>query len=72
MKLLRMISDNIKTSLTDLGVNVLSNEEQIIEHNGEKIRIIGIEDPLNGVSVNEALSQFEQNDLFTLSAFPST
>lgn len=58
--------ENIKNSLTELGVNVLSNEEQIIEHNGEDIRIIGIEDPLNGILVNEALSQFEDNDLFTL------
>jgi len=59
-------TENIKNSLTELGVNVLSNEEQIIEHKGEDIRIIGIEDPLNGVLVNEALSQFEVNDLFTL------
>ncbi|QUG39948.1 metallophosphoesterase [Psychrobacillus sp. INOP01] len=59
-------TENIKNSLTELGVNVLSNEEQIIEHNGEQIRIIGIEDPLNGILVNEALSQFEDNDLFTL------
>ncbi|MCZ8535080.1 metallophosphoesterase [Psychrobacillus psychrodurans] len=58
--------ENIKNSLTELGVNVLSNEEQIIEHKGEDIRIIGIEDPLNGILVNEALSQFEENDLFTL------
>ncbi|MFJ7825742.1 metallophosphoesterase [Psychrobacillus sp. NPDC096623] len=58
--------DNIKTSLIDLGVKVLSNEEQIIEHNGDEIRIIGIEDPLNGISVNEALREFEENDLFTL------
>ena len=59
-------TENIKNSLTELGVNVLSNEEQIIELNGEQIRIIGIEDPLNGILVNEALSQFENNDLFTL------
>lgn len=58
--------ENIKNSLTELGVNVLSNEEQIIEHKGEDIRIIGIEDPLNGILVNEALSQFEESDLFTL------
>lgn len=58
--------DNIKSSLIDLGIKVLSNEEQIIEHNGDSIRIIGIEDPLNGIPINEALRQFEQNDLFTL------
>ena len=59
-------ADNIKTSLMDLGVKVLSNEEQTIEYKGEKIRIIGIEDPLNGILVSEALRQFEDNDLFTL------
>lgn len=58
--------ENIKNSLSDLGVNVLSNEQQIIEYNGEDIRIIGIEDPLNGILVKEALSQFEDSDLFTL------
>lgn len=58
--------ENIKSSLTELGVNVLSNEEKIIEYNGEDIRIIGIEDPLNGITVNEALSQFAEKDLFTL------
>lgn len=58
--------ENIKNSLSDLGVNVLSNEQQIIEYNGEDIRIIGIEDPLNGILVKEALSQLEDSDLFTL------
>lgn len=58
--------ENIKNSLSDLGVHVLSNEQEIIEYNGEDIRIIGIEDPLNGVLVKEALSQFEGNNLFTL------
>lgn len=58
--------ENIKTSLSDLGVNVLTNEEQTIENNGEQIRIIGIEDPLNGVLVSEALSNFEDSELFTL------
>lgn len=58
--------DHIKTALSDLGVNVLSNEEQWIEREGEQIRIIGIEDPLNGLSVEEALSSFDQTDAFTM------
>jgi predicted MPP superfamily phosphohydrolase len=58
--------DHIKKSLTDLGVIVLSNEEQWIEKDGEKLRVIGIEDPLNGVSVADALSSFEQSEDFTL------
>lgn len=58
--------DYIKNSLIDLGVIVLSNEEKSIEKDGEKIRVIGIEDPLNGVSVADALSSFEQTEDFTL------
>ncbi|ALC87061.1 phosphoesterase [Bacillus sp. FJAT-22090] len=58
--------ENIKTSLTELGVNVLTNEEETIEKDGEQVRIIGIEDPLNGVLVKEALSKFKQSDTFTL------
>jgi len=58
--------DHIKKLLTDLGVIVLSNEEQWIEKDGERLRVIGIEDPLNGVSVADALSSFEQSEDFTL------
>ncbi|WP_313894333.1 metallophosphoesterase [Psychrobacillus sp.] len=57
---------HIKTSLSELGVIVLSNEETVVEKEGESIRIIGIEDPLAGVPVAEALSIFEQQDNFTL------
>lgn len=58
--------DRIKTALADLGVIVLSNEERTIEKDGEQLRIIGIEDPLNGVSVGDALSKFEEIDVYTL------
>ena len=58
--------DHIKASLTDLGVKVLSNEEKIIEKDGEQLRIIGIEDPLNGVSVGDSLSKFDKMDAYTL------
>lgn len=58
--------DHIKASLSDLGVIVLSNEEKTIEKDGEKLRIIGIDDPLNGVSVGDVLSQFEKTVDYTL------
>ncbi|TQR17318.1 metallophosphoesterase [Psychrobacillus vulpis] len=58
--------DHIKTALSELGVTVLSNEEQVIEKDGERIHIIGIEDPLNGVSVSDALINFDKTDDFTL------
>ncbi|WP_391118911.1 metallophosphoesterase [Psychrobacillus sp. L3] len=58
--------DHIKSKLLDLGVQVLSNKEQIIEKSGERIRIIGIEDPLSGVSIADALSKFKKTEDFTL------
>jgi hypothetical protein len=58
--------DHIKTALSDLGVHVLTNDEQTIVKSGEAVRIIGIEDPLNGVSVADALSRFGKSDDFTL------
>ncbi|TQR17801.1 metallophosphoesterase [Psychrobacillus soli] len=58
--------DHIKASLVSLGVIVLSNEETTIEKDGEQLRIIGIEDPLNGVPVGEALSKFDELDAYTL------
>lgn len=57
---------HIKTALTGLGVHVLSNESEMIEKNGEQLRIIGIEDPLNGISVAEALGRLGRSDHFTL------
>ena len=56
----------IKESLSNLGVNVLSNDERFIEKDGEQLRVIGIEDPLNGIPVEDALSYFEGSDVFTL------
>ena len=58
--------DHIKKELSNLGVIVLSNNEQIIEKNGERIKIIGIEDPLSGVSVEDALIKFKKTEDFTL------
>lgn len=58
--------DHIKNSLKNIGVIVLSNEETTIEKDGEQLRIIGIEDPLSGVSVADALSTFEKVDNYTL------
>ncbi|MFJ5771205.1 metallophosphoesterase [Psychrobacillus sp. NPDC093180] len=58
--------DHIKSALSDLGVHVLSNEETIIEKDGEHLRIVGIEDPLNGVSVGDSLSKFGKMDDYTL------
>ncbi|MEK4484080.1 metallophosphoesterase [Psychrobacillus sp. FSL H8-0484] len=58
--------DHIKASLSDLGVTVLANDERIIKKDGQQIRIIGIEDPLNGIAVSDALSKFDKNEVFTL------
>ncbi|MEK4243830.1 metallophosphoesterase [Psychrobacillus sp. FSL K6-2684] len=58
--------NHIKTSLQDVGVHVLTNEEEMMEYNGEKMRIIGIEDPLSGFSVNEQLKRFEGSEDYTL------
>ncbi|MFJ7972641.1 metallophosphoesterase [Psychrobacillus sp. NPDC096389] len=58
--------EHIKSSLKNIGVVVLSNEETTIEKDGEQLRIIGIEDPLSGVSVADALSTFKKVDNYTL------
>ena len=58
--------EHIKSTLTDLGVTVLTNEVRTLEKDGERIRITGIEDPLNGTSVTDALSKIERTDDFTL------
>ncbi len=48
----------IKEALFNLDVQVLSNQMVWLEKEQEKIRIIGIEDPLNGVEVADALAEF--------------
>lgn len=58
--------NHIKTSLMEFGVHVLSNEEVTIEYNGEKMRIIGIEDPLSGLLVRDQLENFESSEDYTL------
>jgi uncharacterized protein len=61
--------DEIYAALTDLGVHVLPNEAVVLERNGERIAIAGIEDPLMGHSVDfmidKAVQQVEA-DLFTM------
>ncbi|WP_144510580.1 metallophosphoesterase [Bacillus sp. FJAT-22090] len=58
--------EHIKASLTNIGVVVLSNEERIVKKDGEQLRIIGIEDPLNGVTVADALNSLKKTEDFTL------
>lgn len=61
--------DEIYTALTDLGVHVLPNESLVLERNGERLAIVGIEDPLKGMETQEmldiALSNVP-NEVFTL------
>ena len=54
-------TEKIKEALVKIGVNVLSNEQTWLEKKGERIRLIGIEDPLGGTSVKEALHTLESN-----------
>ncbi len=48
--------DHIKTSLTELGVHVLSNSAERFMKNGAAIQIVGIDDPLSGKSTKEMLN----------------
>ncbi len=54
-------TENIKEALERQGVNVLSNEQTWLEKEGERIRLIGIEDPLGGTSVKEALNTLDSS-----------
>ncbi|MGN0447890.1 MAG: metallophosphoesterase [Acutalibacteraceae bacterium] len=68
--------DSLKNGLTELGVNVLENERIDLERSGEKLTVIGINDPsfqtdyLFGNSeaiANKSISQLmNENDSFTL------
>lgn len=61
--------DEIYAALIDLGVHVLPNDAVVLERDGERIAIAGIEDPLMGqsvdVSIDEAMQHVESN-LFTM------
>ncbi|ATP38707.1 phosphoesterase [Solibacillus sp. R5-41] len=63
------LTDEIYLALTDLGVHVLPNDAVVIERDGERIAIAGIEDPLMGRSVGSMIDQAMENvddELFTM------
>ena len=47
--------NEIYEELSSLGVHVLSNESTFIERDGERLAIVGIEDPLSGRTTKEML-----------------
>ncbi|MEK4227988.1 metallophosphoesterase [Solibacillus sp. FSL H8-0538] len=49
--------DEIYNALTNLGVRVLPNEAVVFERHGERLAIVGIEDPLMGKSVPDMLDE---------------
>lgn len=51
----------IYEELSSLGVHVLSNESTIIERDGERLAIVGIEDPLSGRTTKEMLKIATKN-----------
>lgn len=51
------LMDEIYLALTDLGVHVLPNDAVVLERDGERIAIAGIEDPLMGRPVGEMIDQ---------------
>lgn len=53
--------NEIYEKLSSLGVHVLSNESTIIERDGERLAIVGIEDPLSGRTTKEMLEIATRN-----------
>ena len=51
----------IYDELSSLGVHVLSNESAVIERDGERLAIVGIEDPLSGRTTKEMLEIATKN-----------
>lgn len=47
--------NEIYEALSSLGVHVMANESTILERNGERLAIVGIEDPLMGRTTEEML-----------------
>ena len=45
----------IYETLSSLGVHVMANESTVLERNGERLAIVGIEDPLMGKTTEEML-----------------
>lgn len=63
------LMDEIYLALTDLGVHVLPNDAVVLERDGERIAIAGIEDPLMGNSVDWMIDEAMKNvdkEMFTL------
>ncbi|MEO4053726.1 metallophosphoesterase [Solibacillus sp. CAU 1738] len=61
--------DEIYIALIELGVHVLPNESLVLERDGERLAIVGIEDPLMGMETEEMLNIALANvpdDMFTL------
>lgn len=61
--------DEIYGALMNLGVRVLPNEAVVFERDGERLAIVGIEDPLIGASVPNMLNRAMKNveeETFTL------
>lgn len=52
---------HIDEKMKELGVHVLSNRVENFKKNGVEIQIVGIDDPLNGKSADEMLSETMQN-----------
>lgn len=50
-------TDEIYMALESLGVHILPNQSMTIERDGERLSIIGIEDPLMGKEVQEMLAE---------------
>ena len=48
--------NEIYEALSSLGVHVMANTSTVLERNGERLSIIGIEDPLMGMETNEMLA----------------
>ncbi len=53
--------NEIYAALRELGVHVLSNDAMVLERDGERITIAGIEDPLMGQSVEMSIDQAMQH-----------
>ncbi|KUF35571.1 MULTISPECIES: metallophosphoesterase [Lysinibacillus] len=61
--------DEIYEALSSLGVHILANESTVLERDGERLAIVGIEDPLMGRSTADMLdiaTAYLPNDMFKL------
>lgn len=61
--------DEIYEALENLGVHILPNTSHVMERDGERLAIVGIEDPLAGLDPQQMLDKATQKitgDTFTL------